>query len=774
MGSNEGSGSLQKTERNSMKCPNKSACVQRKGLLLAVTATLTFLVSLSHADPLDWSGYAKSFDIAFPGYTGQETLTDFPVLIRLSAARNDFRYDKCKLQDGGDLRFSDASGNLLAHEIDTWDPAGESLVWVKIPSLNTSTTITAHYGCASPAAALPATEVWSNGYAGVWHMDEDIRKQSDSTVNGKTIDGHSTYQANMAFGVDGVVGKAVEQATPLDSGTYRGGFQRTDSGSLYSGTKTLTLEMWGCHRDIVNDKYIIRLKNSQGETEYAARFAWPVSGDDTKSKMQLSWSVLMTNLVDETRSSFDPKYSVSTSSVQNVWTHYALVVDNETRHRVAAYCNGESKYTKSISDDGLQLFAGAGTFAVGNSSNGGSQAFPGSIDEVRVSSVARSDDWVQATYDTVHDGNFARAIFENDWKKYSHAFSVTFTNYTGSATLSDFPVLVRISTNDISGFLYTDCVKENGDDLRFSDADGNLLDSEVDTWDTNGVSTVWVKIPNFCAGTAVKAYYGWAFPPAVNPKEVWSNGYIGVWHLGESGMTMPDSTPGGISFTCNADYADLVGRGVDGLAGNAVEFDLVTAGDNAHYGHLYLSDTGHRYCGRSTMTIEYWVWQRQAAHNRRLMYCKTGNDRAYDIYCQTSSAGFDKFTYTFGTTNTTTAVGGNPSLTVNGNNSDFQTWKHHSIVFDSEVAKNFSVYFDGILKGSRSVDENSVMLPIVRDLRLGNLGSSQAFPGTFDEMRISSVARSADWLKATHDTILADAAYSSATENVRGTILIFY
>ncbi len=737
------------------------------------------LRATAFADPVDWTAYKCSFKIAFPGYTGSTTLEDFPVLIRLSAELNDFDYSKCKAENGGDLRFADSEGNLLPSEVDTWNPDGESLVWVRVPSLNATTKIKAYYGCDNPATVNPK-DVWSNGYAGVWHMDEDIRKQSDSTVNGKTIDGHSTYQANMAFGADGVIGMAVEQATPLDNGAYRGGFQRTDTDSLYSGTKTLTLEMWCLHRDIVNDKYIIRLKNSQGETEYAARFAWPVSGDDTKSKMQLSWSVLMTNLVDETRSSFDPKFAVTTGGVQNVWTHYALVVDNETLHRVAAYCNGESKYTKGISDAALQLFAGAGTFAVGNSSYGGTQAFPGSIDEVRVSSVARSDDWVRATYDTVHDEGFAVCEQDNDWAKYAYKATIEFPGAPETA-LTDFPVLVKLAEYDeaegtgIMGFRYANFVKPDGGDLRFADENGQMLNHEIDTWNESGTSYVWVKIPSLSNSTKITAYYGWKFASAVSSRDVWSNGYIGVWHLGESGLTMADSTQDGVDFTCDPGYADYVGRGVEGLAGNSVEFDLVTTGDKAHYGHLYLKDSNHRYCGRSTMTIEYWLYQRQAASNRRLLYCKTGNDRAYDMYSQTSSGGYDKFTIAFGTTNITTSVTNNPNLTINGQNSDFKTWKYHSVVFDSEVAMNITFYVDGSYRNAKDINEGDIMLPVVQDLRLGNLASGQAFPGKFDEMRISSAARSAEWLKATHDTIAENGSFTSYgafRENIKGFLLM--
>ena len=138
---------------------------------LSITALLTMTPTL-HAEITDLSGagMVQSFDITFSGYSGSETLADFPVLVRLSPTLNGFDYSCCRA-DGSDIRFFDASGNILSREIDTWNPGGESLVWVKVPSLSASTKITCLYGFAG-AAPGSASEVWSNGYAAVWHLGE--------------------------------------------------------------------------------------------------------------------------------------------------------------------------------------------------------------------------------------------------------------------------------------------------------------------------------------------------------------------------------------------------------------------------------------------------------------------------------------------------------------------------------------------------------------------------------------------------------------------------
>ena len=130
---------------------------------------------------IDWTAYAKSIDITFPGYTGATTLTNFPVLVRLSAKRNKFDYSKCQT-NGADLRFSNAEGNLLSHEIDTWNASGESLVWVKVPLFNADTMITAHYGLTSgqpPAVTASADASSERGASG--------RVESASTMSHSSL-----------------------------------------------------------------------------------------------------------------------------------------------------------------------------------------------------------------------------------------------------------------------------------------------------------------------------------------------------------------------------------------------------------------------------------------------------------------------------------------------------------------------------------------------------------------------------------------------------------
>ena len=82
---------------------------------------------LKTTDAFTTNDYAHALDVAFTGYVGATALENFPALVKLSEGIRGFSYTDFALPNGGDLRFTDASGALIPHEIDTWDTNGVSL-----------------------------------------------------------------------------------------------------------------------------------------------------------------------------------------------------------------------------------------------------------------------------------------------------------------------------------------------------------------------------------------------------------------------------------------------------------------------------------------------------------------------------------------------------------------------------------------------------------------------------------------------------------------------
>ena len=176
---------------------------------LCALALCVAFTGLLRAESFDLSGFSKlveirsSADSVAPGVV----LTDFQVLVRLSADIEGFSYSDFRQDNGADLAFLDGDKNLLAHEIDTWNTEGESLVWVKIPAFQRGTKIYMVYGNAAYEPGGSAADTWS-GYTGVWHMKEAEGTVEDATGNGLSAT-PSGARAQYNVGIDdGVVGMA--------------------------------------------------------------------------------------------------------------------------------------------------------------------------------------------------------------------------------------------------------------------------------------------------------------------------------------------------------------------------------------------------------------------------------------------------------------------------------------------------------------------------------------------------------------------------------------
>jgi hypothetical protein len=143
------------------------------------SSAVVTIVNHHFAEPAD---FAKKMTLT-PSATVLETIGEsifenFPVLVRLPAEAS----AELMSADGTDLFFTDENDASLSFEVDTFNPAGETLVWVKVPSFSSATVLTAYFGCMEDINNSPSA-VWTN-YAGVWHMNEADGTVTDATGNG--------------------------------------------------------------------------------------------------------------------------------------------------------------------------------------------------------------------------------------------------------------------------------------------------------------------------------------------------------------------------------------------------------------------------------------------------------------------------------------------------------------------------------------------------------------------------------------------------------------
>ena len=210
-----------------------------KKLACGVVLSAALGAASAWATTIDPSNYNYSMTIAPASGQVTSTLTNFPVLVRLSSARQSgFNPADCGA-NGADLRFALADGTLLAHEIDTWSLSGESLVWVNVPSLSSSTEIVAYWGVigSSSAPAVNAADTWPD-FVGVWHLGEGAAIVRDSSGNGYD----ATNIAAVVAGKNPMVGGCVSCSNLFVTGVFD--FTDTNAAKPLVDRSKLTVTAW--------------------------------------------------------------------------------------------------------------------------------------------------------------------------------------------------------------------------------------------------------------------------------------------------------------------------------------------------------------------------------------------------------------------------------------------------------------------------------------------------------------------------------------------------
>ena len=694
-------------------------------LFAACVSAVCFL----QAAPLDVSGFSKSLTITVPAASVAQgvLLTDFPALVRLSTSIDGFSYSDFQQQDGTDLAFTDAEGNVLPHEIDTWNPSGESLVWVKVTLLSASSTIRVYYGSSAYVSTVAATSVWS-AYAGVWHMREASGALADST-------GHSLSASrvgndpSLIVQTPGCVGNAVYQGDEEGNSTYL----EVPSYDTLSVGGSFAISGW------FNADSITYARLFSRGTYDVAGFEAECGGDGA---VYARGSTAAGNFV----------HTDSTPLVGH-WTHVAVVHDGTD---INIYVNGDLKKsgtTDAVVDNGNPLCIGCSGVA------GNKWSFKGKIDEVRLIDAVPSAAWIAAEYATAHDEGFFvySAVTQNitiDPANYTRFVQLTIgsSDIANCTLLPGVPVLVRLSTA-INGFDYNDFGLSLGGDLVFADADGNVLAHEIDVWDTSGESLVWVKVPLLASGTMIYAYWGSATASPVASSATWS-AFKGVWHMNESGSTTEpdvsgnglDAVPTSNSLTAwGGEAADTTGQMTTcpGVVGTA------RRNQDGYAGYVHNRLLVPSYTLGDTFTVSGWFYQKNIFSWHRILTRKeAAGDSGWHIewdFGGTEGAGTGMVALGDGTKALSFDVG-----------SIKDKWTYLTFVYEGTSLK---VCTNGALCAAGEIN---AAVDNGNPLAIGGSpnGSQPSFEGYYDEVRLGAGALSAERIAVDY-AIVHDASFVS-------------
>jgi hypothetical protein len=301
---------------------------------------------------------------------------------------------------------------------------------------------------------------------------------------------------------------------------------------------------------------------------------------------------------------------------------------------------------------------------------------------------------------------------------------------------ANFPVLLSFTEPDLNDAL----VQTDGDDLLFTDSTGmNKLSHEVELFTKNtGVIVAWVKVPGLSSvsDTVIYLYYGNSDVSNMqDPANVWTNNYAGVWHLGEaSGATRLDSTSN------NNDLSQTNGpiaMSSSGKIGNAADYVRASS--------QYLSITDAAQTGldiTGPITLEAWAKVDETANapyfivDKARGTCGSG-DPPYFLRLNSIAAGFVRECFV-----ATGACGTDPTDAQPGSNSiTAGAWNFVAGVTDGSFSR---VYKNGAQ--TDSVAYSSGIFNSDGAFYLGSQVNANYFDGLIDEARVSTTARSVDWL----------------------------
>ena len=341
------------------------------------------------------------------------------------------------------------------------------------------------------------------------------------------------------------------------------------------------------------------------------------------------------------------------------------------------------------------------------------------------------------------------------WKKRR---KITISNTNIDSALSDFPILVKISTSSGTGNDdITDIFPELGSDANrkkiaiTTDNGETQCYVEIERFDyPNSAAWLWVKVPSVSDSVGTELYIYYDSSQSDNTtyigdttdaaaRSVWDDNFKFVMHMaqdpnGDVAETIKDSTSNANHGTPDGTMtsSDLV----DGKIGKGIDLD---GGDD------YINKGSLTFNSRENFTLEVISKITQIDVEQRLISMHNPSD-----------TGGPQFFLRLTDTNYANVFGwGDSGDTVTSitDNVDLNDSSYHYIAgtIDGNIGK-VELFVEGVSKGNTTTSQFTLDNIPILNIGMGFYGEStpQAFGGVVDEIRISNTARPSAWIKATY------------------------
>jgi hypothetical protein len=306
------------------------------------------------------------------------TQQDFPAWIEL----DDTDIAARAQADGRDLYFTASDGTTaLDHELQLADlPNHHFAAWVRIPTLSATTATTIYVDYGDPAAAPPPrpAQVFKSSFAAVWHLDDALPATTIADATGAhpgtpVLTGATTRTAGrlgsgLAF--TGAVNDRIEFVNPL------------------SGTNPHTISVWvNQAANLSHTAAIVAMGTATGGNSRWLHGHYSPSAGAPSSLAAGFYGP-----------DFNPSPAENLDGAGPTYVVWVFEGANKKNH---LYRNGTEIAAGMFMASGNTINTTGTTGYIGDApmpAYGADNAYEGTIDELRIASVARAPEWIATEY----------------------------------------------------------------------------------------------------------------------------------------------------------------------------------------------------------------------------------------------------------------------------------------------------------------------------------------------------------------------------------------
>lgn len=364
---------------------------RRLGSCATLILTLACLAPCANAAWYD-SDWRYRKQITIDNNQVDASLIAFPVLINLAV---DAELAANAQADGDDILFTSSDETTrIAHEIELFDAAtGRLVAWVNVPSVSDTvdTDIYVYYGNAAVGSQQDATNVWDASYVKVLHLAETpngtLDELNDSTANGNHgqtfgMGAGNSIGAQIGNGLNFVRADALDQIRVYDSVSLDG---TADEG---------TLEFWinFVAAPPPSTYYLIMVHSQRFSALRGMEHAW--RNDDN--------FFMYPNAGDPGGQTWSGTSLHGFNAGQ--WHHVVWRWRRVPGQQHDLFTDGQSR-AFDFGDNSASWTADAtiDDWYYGGIVDRNDRWLDGSLDEIRVSNVMRSDGWISTGYNNQSD-----------------------------------------------------------------------------------------------------------------------------------------------------------------------------------------------------------------------------------------------------------------------------------------------------------------------------------------------------------------------------------